>query len=442
MATKKDLLDAQKFNRTRLLSGFLGGAPGGKELAPANPLRAVYGSIALTAMVVIVGIFIGFFKPALPSGWENNKLIVAKDTGARYVSIDSVLYPVINTVSARLLIPPGEFSVISVNQEVLSGIPIGDTVGILGGPDALPGADHVDGRNWVACTGPKHTEVWLGGEPTGPATARSARLVEHDDALFVVADGKSFQIPQHSPAAVLRAIGLSEATPTPVTAEWLALFEPADAFDPLRIPGAGDPVEATTHPAGTVFHPIGSPADELFVLTADGHLSALSPLAYRLYQLGTGSEDFAQVVEASPAELADLPSAPRTAGIGWPEEPLVPADESHQPCAVLAGDDDALHTALAGPHEYVLEVLEPDQAVVSHIPESSGAIVRAGQSGTMSLIDPLGISYAVPGAVSESLERFGYDDSLLTVVPPPWLSLFPAGPALTVEAAGASPGAP
>src|SRR3954468_21544372 len=100
MATKKELIEAQSYSRRRLLSAFIGGAPGGKELEPAQPLRAVVAGIALTAMVLLGGVFLGIFRPGLPDGWENNRLIIASDTGARYVSIDGTLYPVINTASA------------------------------------------------------------------------------------------------------------------------------------------------------------------------------------------------------------------------------------------------------------------------------------------------------------------------------------------------------
>ena len=57
MATKGDLIEAQNFSRRRLLTAFVSGAPGGKELQPSSPLRAVIAAIALTVIVVLVGVF-------------------------------------------------------------------------------------------------------------------------------------------------------------------------------------------------------------------------------------------------------------------------------------------------------------------------------------------------------------------------------------------------
>lgn len=440
MASKKDLLEAQKFNRSRLLSAFLGGAPGGKELEPTNPLRAVFGSIMLTAMVLIVGLFLGFFQPALPSGWENNKLIVANDTGARYVSMDSTLYPVINTVSARLLIPPGEFSVISVNQSVLSEIPTGGTIGIHGGPDALPGNDNLDGRNWVACSSPRHTEAWIGEHQPTPAGQDIGRVVEFENSHYVITDGKSFEIPDKHLSSVLRVVGLANAPVTEVPGEWLALFEPGESLAPLEVEGAGEEHEAAEFPVGTVFHQTGTAESDLFMLTQDGALSSISPLAFRLFQLGDGSGTLGEVQEVSPSQLADLPTAAQTSGRGWPQEPMTPSSHSGTPCAMLEGSDDALRTVLVEDHDYSLTDQQSDSPVITHIQEGSGAVVHSGDDGTLTLIDPLGISYAIPGPAAESLERLDYEQEQVTAVPYPWLQLFPAGPALTPEAAGSSPG--
>src|SRR6478609_7625036 len=116
MATKGDLIEAQNFSRRRLLTAFVSGAPGGKELQPTSPLRAVIAAIALTVIVVLVGVFYGLIRPGLPTGWENGKLVLVSDTGARFVTVDGVLHPVINTASARLLLPADNFGVISTDQ--------------------------------------------------------------------------------------------------------------------------------------------------------------------------------------------------------------------------------------------------------------------------------------------------------------------------------------
>ncbi|MEO5608100.1 MAG: type VII secretion protein EccB, partial [Ornithinibacter sp.] len=105
MATKKDLVEAQSFSRRRLTTAFVSGAPGGREVEPHRPLRAVAGGLALTVVLILGSMAFGWLRSSLPQGWENNRLVIAQDSGARYVSVKSVLHPVVNTTSARLLIP-------------------------------------------------------------------------------------------------------------------------------------------------------------------------------------------------------------------------------------------------------------------------------------------------------------------------------------------------
>ena len=51
MSSKRDLVEAHGYNRRRLVTAFVSGAPGGKELEPARPLRAV-----VIAVAVLVGL--------------------------------------------------------------------------------------------------------------------------------------------------------------------------------------------------------------------------------------------------------------------------------------------------------------------------------------------------------------------------------------------------
>lgn len=436
MATKKDLIEAQNFSRNRLLSAFIGGAPGGKELEPAKPLRAVFGGIALTAMVILAGLFIGFLRPGLPTDWENNRLVVARDTGARYVSVDGVLHPVINTVSARVLIPADEFSVVSVNQSSLAGIPIGGTIGILGGPDTLPKAADLDGTHWLACSTDENTELWLGGQARKSAPAGTGTVVTRDGETFVIGDGISYAVPQGHETAVLRAVGLDGVTPQAVRGDWLALFETGTDLAPIEMEGAGQVVANEEFTAGTVIHPTGSPADELYVLTAEGALAPLSPLAHRLYLLGTGGD---APVEVHPSAIALLPTAKPAGGEDWPEDTLAPAPLTGAPCATLASSKKDQRTSLAANSKPVSPTAPETGGAIVHVPENVGALVRGGTSGSLVLIDSTGTSYQLPGNVGANAKQLGYSASDVVTVPPNWIRLLPAGPELTPEAAGSTP---
>ena len=46
MATKRDLVEAHQFSRRRLVTAFVSGAPGGREVEPARPGRTIVGGLA------------------------------------------------------------------------------------------------------------------------------------------------------------------------------------------------------------------------------------------------------------------------------------------------------------------------------------------------------------------------------------------------------------
>lgn len=443
MATKKDLIEAQGFSRRRLLSAFTSGAPGGKELEPAKPLRAVAAGVALTAIVVIAGLFYGFIRPGLPAGWENNALILVKDTGARYIAIDGTLHPVINSASARLLMPPGEYKVVSTDRDSLDGIPIGEAIGILGAPDNLPAPGSLIADGWAACAvGDEDTAVNISAGTVVTASAGGA-VVSRDGHTFVVIGERRYEVAADAAGAVLRAIGLDTATEVPVDGRWLNLFDSGTPLEPITIAGAGQTLQGIDLVVGAVVHPTGSGDDERYLMTAQGELAALSPLAYQLYLLGTGA-DLGGAQDVSPSQLASLPTASQPAGgADWPAETVTEVTGTSQPCAVLehdkAGDP---HTTLATTIEGA--VLSPDDAGVT-VQIDGGALVRAGGSGAQGagmlyLIDQTGTAFPVPGANAGIVTQLGYDDQTdVARVPEGWVQFMPTGPALTQDAARSTP---
>ncbi|POH85159.1 hypothetical protein CJ026_026090 [Ralstonia pickettii] len=224
MATKSDLIEAQNFSRRRLLTAFTSGAPEGKELEPAAPLRAVIAAIALTAAVVLAGVFYGLIQPGLPSGWQNGKLIIAKDTGARYVTVDGVLHPVLNTASARLLMPAGQFDVINTSQSNLADIPLGSTVGIVGAPDQVPAASALIDTGWTAClVDAGGIAVQLGEAPAATATDRAivvdAVPASHDLPSVLPTDVADLPLRRRSRRSVAPGDGTTTAAWWIVTAD-------------------------------------------------------------------------------------------------------------------------------------------------------------------------------------------------------------------------------
>ncbi|QGQ19964.1 type VII secretion protein EccB [Cellulomonas sp. JZ18] len=439
MASKKDLIEAQTFSRRRLLTAFTSGAPGGKELEPAKPLRGVVAGLALTALVVVGGLFYGFLRPGLPTGWDNNRLVVAEDTGARYVSVAGTLHPVANATSARLIVPAGEFDVITTNAQRLADAPLGQPVGIVGAPDQLPPADRLLGTGWAACLvlddaedGPAQVATTLSA--TAPAVATDqAAVVRTEAGTAVLVGGTAFPVDPDGTDAVLRAIGLGDAVVRDVTAAWLRLFTPGSELAAIVVRDAGDPVEGTGLRVGQVLHPAGSPATTRFLVREDGSLAQLSPLAYQLYLLGTGSQ-LGEAVDVSPADFASQPNSPTPAGAAdWPREEIAPVPDADVPCALATTDD--------GPGT-VLAVASDDAVAASpgvRVDHGAGALVRAAGRGAQSsggvyLVDATGTAFPVIGD-ADTLARLGYAAEDLGAVTDAWVDLLPTGPALSVDAA-------
>lgn len=440
MATKKDLIEAQGFSRRRLLTAFTSGAPGGKELDPAAPLRAVVAGVALTAILILGGVFYGLLRPGLPGGWENNRLILVSDTGARYVSVEGVLYPVINTASARLLMPAGEFSVLTTDQSSLDGIEIGPTIGILGAPDDLPTPAGLINDGWIGCVvGDGETAISLPSNSPAEVTT-DAVVVSRDDTLFVIAEQRRYEVDAALADSVLRAVGLDTSNTIDVDGRWLNLFEPGEPLVPLVTPGAGDAVTGSEILAGSVVHPQGSAETERYLMTAEGELAPMSPLAYQLYLLGDGAT-LGEELTVSPADIASLSTATDPAGgVDWPAEALTALDSTATACAVLEQDGSETRTML-GSVESADDVAEGDSVTVS---SGGGALVRAGGTGGQAssmlfLVDEGGIAYPVPGADADIVQRLGYTDDDVSRIPDTWIQFLAVGPELTVEGAGTSP---
>ena len=277
----------------------------------------------------------------------------------------------------------------------------------------------------------------IGGDAIADPVA-GGTVVSRGNDLFVVTAGLRYWVDGDAEDPVLRAVGFDGRSGTEVDGAWLNLFSPGADLEPLVIPGAGSTVSGSSLVVGAAVHPEGAPEAERYVVTARGELAPLSPLAYQLYLLGTGA-DVGAAVDVGPAQLAALPTASAPAGgANWPTMPLEPVPAGAVPCALLGHDD-------AGAERTVLATADgarlpgPDEVRVA---VDAGALVRTGAEGDLAhLIDATGTAFAIPGADADILGRLGYEPADVKAVSTAWLQFLPAGPELTVAAAGSSPAA-
>ncbi|MBM6399054.1 type VII secretion protein EccB [Phycicoccus sonneratiae] len=435
MATKKDLVEAQSFSKRRLTTAFVSGAPGGREVEPDRPLRAVVGGLALTVVLVLGSLAFGWLRSSLPDDWGNDRLVIAEDSGARYVAIKERLHPVVNTTSARLLIPADRFKVLAVPDEELADIKRGATLGILGAPDSLTTRDRLVNTGWISCLGAgQQVSTAIGANASARPAGSAAVLVRSGDATFVIGNGMRYPVAPRDLSAVSVALRLDGRPALAAPAAWLNLFPEGTPLTPLRVDDLGKPLSGL--PSGaTVGSVLRITSDgRHYLVTPRGTLEPLPDVALAMYRLGSGASG--QDVPATSAQIGRLQvEQPRTAPSDWPDR--LPTVLETTPCATLTA---AAGTAPVVTLGTVTKDPPADQRGRTVVDTGSGALVRAVSGavlgkGPVLAVDQTATAYAIDGADAEVLARLGYAADDVVPVPVAWTELFRSGPSLGTAAA-------
>ena len=243
MATKKDLVEAHAFSRRRLVTAFVSGAPGGREVEPARPGRAIIGGVALAVLLLAGAAVLGIVGSPVELAQSKPQLVSAKESGADYVLVaapgsdDLQLRPVINITSAMLLLG-ADVEPLVVPRDELTGLTPGQPIGILQAPASPPPAEALIATGWTACSGvvgaaPVGLKVSVSSAPGVVPTPGTSFVVRtSSDRLYLVAesmrgapvDGEArayaYELPDQGAAAtqVLGAVAASspgQATDVP-----------------------------------------------------------------------------------------------------------------------------------------------------------------------------------------------------------------------------------
>jgi type VII secretion protein EccB len=455
MASKRDLVEANSFNRRRLVTAFVSGAPGGREVDPQSPTRAVVAGVVLALLVVGGAALAGVLKPTLPGDWGDNSLVVGKDTGARYVALDERLYPVVNTVSARLMVEPGQFKVVFAPEGELADKPHGPTIGIVGAPDALPKEDALVQGPWASCLDERgRTRTTVSSQPgVRPAGGAAAVVVRVEGTRYVVTGGHRYRV-EGDLDRTLFALGLDDLPVLDAPASWTDLFEEGSPFDAVDVPEAGDPVpsawglpaEAAT--LGSVLEVDDEDGEPRRYLLRERGRVLLTETAFEMYRVAVG--DLAEPVRVAKSDLAGVPPADRPADRPYPGDwpaGLPRGLDDSSVCAHLhpgsGGAEGGPRAALATPRPSLptgrpVEDPMPQQSAREVAVEpGAGAVVRTvsgNRSGTVFLVDSTGTRFALGGRQhSEDFVRrqLGYESVEPVTVPPSWLVALPTGPELS-----------
>lgn len=430
MATHSERAAAEGFARRRVAQALHGSS----AQQPESPLRRTIAAVCLAGLVYGGIAASTALRGGLPAGWDTNSVVVT-GSGARYVGLDGVLYPVVNASSARLLVPASSFHVVTVSDDQLTGARRGASIGIVGGPESVPGQARLAATGWTACVsaGQLLTQVQP-DPPAAPASGRAA-LVRTAGELVIVTDRVALPVPAADATAVLRALRLDTVAPVDVPQSWVDLFPAGPPLVPLRLDGSGAAAGAslprTARVGSVLVVDEETPTPRRYLVTSPGRLSALSPLGYALYRLGADPAAGGDLTVTAEAIAAAPTAVDPPVPIQWPA--VLGPSLLTRPCAMLLGSAGGLPTT-------TLALVPATSSPVRTVPVGGGALVRpttggATATGPVQLIDDTGTAYPVPQADTETLGRLGYTEKDIAAVPVAWTRLFPTGPPLGITEA-------
>ncbi|WP_205472652.1 type VII secretion protein EccB [Nocardioides sp. SYSU D00038] len=453
MATKKDLVEAHAFSRRRLVTAFLSGAPGGREVEPSRPGRTIVGGLALSVLLIAGAAIAAVLVGRTEEDWNDRGLIISSDKGTPYIILEKadppLLRPLANVTSAQLILG-ADADPTFVDQETINQQVPGDYIGIFGAPSELPTTDSFVSSGWTACTGPGlGVAARVADRPqVDRLPERAGFLVENAGDYYVIAtvqEGlgprRAYRYPvvdAENQDLMLGELGLpprSDAVPVPES--WLSLFPLGGTlgFESFDLTGIGEPAPG----GGTVGQYLEGPGGTSLVLTADGpaRLSEFALTVYKYATLPGGGQPQPMPAGATP------PAQTQTGGVHdealWPEFTLQEVRGQH--CAVLDPQPDdvplvGLATDPTGAAS-AEDLTDPDDFDVT-VQAGRGAFVRAGDwdettSSQFFVVDSRADVFALIGG--ETLANLDYDADEAPVVPDAWLDLFTPGVALSTEAA-------
>jgi type VII secretion protein EccB len=459
MQTRREQVRAYRFVTRRIVSALLAGEPETTDL----PMRRLAGALLASAMLgAIVFAGVGAYGLLNPGGArpEGQALIIERETGARYLYLDDVLYPVLNYASARLIMGTPDPVIRTMSQNSLRELRRGLPLGIAGAPDSLPAPGALVGLPWTVCSAPRSADVstpvthlTVGSRAgTGSDLADTALLVISDGdtpARYLIWRDKRLKVKDRS---ILTSLNLTSVPSLPVGQQLINAITAGPDLAPLTLPDAGQP---TTRPIGGAPAKIGQlyhVGDQHYVAIAAG-LAPVGEVTATLLRAGGATDQEITARDAGSA-LVDTRVEPDGFPTTVPKLRSVDADQTAVCASYGAGD--------ANRREAVVELL--DSATVAPVaaaqdgggqvtngvratdrvslPGGHGALVQAvatpGATATgapLYLVTDQGIRYPIPNKSPDVQAALGYRGVTPVQVPAALVALIPLGPALDPAAA-------
>jgi type VII secretion protein EccB len=444
VADDRDAIDSLAFRRRQLFLAFTRGSKNVGEALVKRPNRPLYAGVAVALVVCLVVGVKALVDQGPPKDWDaDGTLVIDRDAGGRYLTVDGTLRPVLNLTSLRLLSGGALPRSVQVGHGLLAGRPVGQPIGIAGAPDQPPALVGPPAR-WVACQGGRDRVDLLIGLPpdagqAGPGAPGGVLARASDGSgrgrVYLVTGPSAFPL---SSSGVLARLGYSADQVRAVPRRWLDLLPKASPLELQPLPGGGGIPGAPFMADGTV---VVDQSSGVQYLAAGGELHRVlnrTSLLLLDHPVRGPAQVPGDAVAAQPLGepfgLADAPASPPQVPDG--ASPLVACVSSdRQPTQVLARPPVTAGLVRARPPSGATEGPEPGVRV--WLPPGRGVLARPS---TAAGADP-GTAPAVPGylvaegvaypvADESTLGALGYRRQQVQPLPRPWLGTLPTGPPL------------
>ncbi len=508
MASRRDELNAYTFAKKRTVAAFLQPSLTGTEEGAPRPMRAVIPGIIVGALILAGFGAFGMFKPKAPKNWAQPEanVIVGKDSTTRYVVLSTgkgknkktLLHPVLNLASARLLLNPQQFKVIQVADDILDkgNPPRGPILGIPYAPDRLPGAEEAGkAKRWAVCEQPGggnggtvQKATFVLGDRDLKRTEGSSRLSgghvlyvqgQKDRQRYLVDAGGTKYLVRGSAtdASFLTRALVGSKQPQAVTDDWLATLHDGSPIDFPALPdtvntpaGVGGGLTPEQDKVGMVLQAqTGSGPQQYVVLK--GRVQPVSDFTAWLLINSPAADSLNMEGEPAVVDAASVSPEPDTFGADkrWPALKAQQVNSASGGrdtiCSVLRKVDDKGRTTLStwAGSSYPAEITALGAS--TYVTPGTGLLytqVRGNQTkpdGSLFLVTDTGLRYAVQAngdsdadrsdigtgdkekeqdgrpEPSNAQKRLGYEKVTPTLVPVAWSDFLSKGPRLDTNSA-------
>lgn len=256
-------------------------------------IRALVVGLVLAVLITGAAGVLAFFKPNPNIG--NAQILLSKSNGGIFVRIGDKVHPVLNVASARMITGSPDVPK-QVDDKWLNQLPRGPMVGIIGAPTAIHGGDDMGRSSWTVCDTIQTPDVAKGGgmaslettvlanDPVLGADIRAATPAQMvvtmvGTTVYLIYDGVRAPINPDDPI-VVNALHLQRAQARPMSIPLLNSFPLVPAIRPVPIDGAGSAVTGIAAPVrvGTIVKTVDSRGEQLYVVLRNG-LQAISAAA-------------------------------------------------------------------------------------------------------------------------------------------------------------------